>query len=207
MEELARSVMSFAGGRPGLSAFLFLTTFGYWTPVPEELALVAIGFALQSAGMPYPVALAISITALAISDSGCYSFARFLGPKLVRLKPVARLFSSEKVLAAEKAFARRGPIFIFASRFVVGLRSAAALGSGFLRLPYLRFLVPSLSALLVGGPIWLALGYFAGARFGSAFETAGKWLSALGIFVAAAAAIFVLGRIAGRRIRAQAEEA
>jgi membrane protein DedA with SNARE-associated domain len=207
MEALAGTIMSLAGGNPGLSAFFFLLSFGYWTPIPEELALVAIGFALKSVQLPYPAALAISLTALALSDSACYCFARFLGPLLLRLKPVERLLRSERVRAAESAFARKGPIFIFASRFVVGFRSAAALGSGFMRLPYLRFLVPSLSALVIGGPIWLGIGYFAGASFGSMFETTGKWLSALGVLAAIAASVFIAGRIAGRRLRAGAEEA
>jgi membrane protein DedA with SNARE-associated domain len=207
MEALAGSIMSLAGGNPGLSAFFFLLTFGYWTPIPEELALVAIGFALKSAHLPYPAALAVSLAALALSDSVCYCFARFLGPLLLRLKPMERLLRSDRVLAAERSFARKGPIFIFASRFVVGFRSAAALGSGFMRLPYLRFLVPSLSALVIGGPLWLGIGFFAGAKFGSMFETAGKLLSALGILAAIVLSVAVAGRIAGRRLRAGAEEA
>lgn len=201
METLAGSIMSLAGGDPALSAFLFLLTFGYWTPVPEELALVAIGFALKSAGLPYPEALAISIAALALSDSACYCFARFIGPRLLRLRPVERILRSERVKSAEAAFARKGPIFIFASRFVVGFRSAAALGSGFMRLNYFRFLLPSLSALLIGGPLWLGIGYFAGAKLGSKFAEAGKWLSAIGILAAAGVIAFIIGRIAARRLR------
>jgi membrane protein DedA with SNARE-associated domain len=207
MEALAASIMAFAGGNPCLSAFLFLLSFGYCSPIPEELALVGVGFALRSAGVPYPLALAVAFVALALSDAGCYSFARLLGPRLVRLKPLARLFHADRILAAEKYFAKKGTAFIFTSRFFFGLRSIATLGAGFLRLPFHRFLAPSLPALAIGASSWLAVGYVSSARLGSVFETAPKFLSALGILAAIAVAVVAIGRVAAHRLRSGTGEA
>jgi membrane protein DedA with SNARE-associated domain len=206
MEDLSQALSSIAGQNPALASFLLLLTFGYWLPVPEELALVAVGLTLRAAGLPFHAALAISISALVISDSSLYFISRFLGKRLIKIRIIERVLRSERVLAAERAFARSGPRFIFVARFIVGLRSASIIASGFLRLPYLSFLAPTAAAMGIGVGAWLAIGYFAGPGLGAKLDGIGSCLPVAGA-LAVAAAMVAVGIAAGRRLRAEGGQA
>jgi membrane protein DedA with SNARE-associated domain len=188
---IAEILLSHPGVDPLLAGFVFLLCFGFTLPIPEELALVITGLTLRSVGRPYLEVAAVACLALALSDLGYYSIARFLGPRLIRVRLLRGIFKSGKIEESERYFARRGPRILFVCRFVVGLRAAAIMSAGFLRLPCRRFLSRDLPALCIGAPLWLAVGFSIGLQFERGIGALGRALSVVGPVAAVVAGILV----------------
>lgn len=201
MHDLAALVGSGLGEHPLLPAFLFLLLFGFTLPIPEEAALVLVGVALRAAGRPFPEAYACALLALCLADLVYYSAARGIGPRLLRVRFVGRLLRPERIEEAERYFRLRGAGIVFACRFVVGLRTAAILSSGLLRLPLRRFLAYDAGALALGSAAWLGAGFFLGARMSAGLGGLERLLSIAAPLAVALAAFFLYRRIAADRAR------
>lgn len=200
-------LLSHPGVDPLFAAFLFLLLFGFTLPIPEEAALVVAGLTLRGAGRPYPGALAVSLLALALADLGYYSIARFFGPRLLRVRFIRGILGAKRIEESERYFARKGPRIVFVCRFVVGLRAAAIMSAGFLRLPLGRFLARDIAALCIGAPLWLAAGYSLGLQFDAGIGALGRILSICGPVAVGVAAIFVYRSVMADRSRSAAEAA
>ncbi|MGO8692306.1 MAG: DedA family protein [Rectinemataceae bacterium] len=191
MSDIAMLAGPWIGGHPLLSAFLFLVLFGFTTPIPEELALVLVGLTLREARVPYLAALAAAFSALLLADLAYYSAARFLGPRLLRFRLLRGLLKPRGIAEAERYFSRKGARIVFACRFVVGLRAAAILSSGFLRLAVRRFVAYDASALSIGSVAWLAVGYAVGSRLGGRIGSFERIFSIIAPAAVVTAAILV----------------
>jgi len=187
------------GEHPLLLAFVFLLFFGFTFPIPEEAALILVGLALRGAGPSYLEALAAALLALVLADLLYYSVARFMGPRLIRIRLLRRVLKPERIDEAELYFLRRGAGIVFACRFVIGLRTAAILSAGLLRLTLKRFLAYDAAALSLGAAAWLAVGYLLGSRLGDGLGGLERILSIVGpLAIVAAAFLLYRGVMADR---------
>lgn len=191
-----------AGFSPVLAVFLFLVLFGYTTPIPEELALVIAGASLKAAGLSLPLALPLAILALSLADLGFYSIARFLGPKLLRLRILSRILRPERIAMVEGFFRARGPRILFACRFIPGLRMAAILSSGFLRLPLLRFVTYDSGSIVLAALAWMGVGYAVGLGFLDNASTLARILALAAVAVLVAGAVLAARRLKARLMKA-----
>jgi membrane-associated protein len=180
---------------PLLAGFLFLVAYGFTTPIPEELALLLVGAAIHTAGRSYFEILPLAILALVTSDLIFYSIARFFGPRLLAIPFVRRILRPDRIEACERYFSNKGPRLLLACRFVVGLRMAAIVGAGLLRLRIGRFLANDLPPLLVGASAWLGAGYSLGPAAIGGFGPLGSALAVLG-----PVALLVAATLLSRRV-------
>ncbi len=185
---------------PRAAVFIFLLSFGFVFPIPEELALVLVGLAMRDVGKGYLGTLFIAFLALGIADSLLFGIARFAGPRVLRLRIARFLLRPEAIRAGERFIEKRGPIVVFGCRFILGLRFAAIVGAGSLRMPYLRFLRYDLPALCIGASAWLGAGYFLGSELGGRLGGIEKALSIAGPLLMAAA-FFIVRRSLNRGLR------
>jgi membrane protein DedA with SNARE-associated domain len=192
---------------PLAAAFLFLLLFGFVLPIPEELALVMTGIALRCAGRSFWAAMPMAFAALILADLGYYAIARFLGPRLLRLGFFRGILKPELLEALERYFARRGPVILFSCRFVLGLRQAAVLSSGLLKLPVARFLRYDAAALALCSSAWLAVGFALGLRQGAGVGVLERVLAVAAPIAAATIALAVYLGLRADRARAVEEEA
>ena len=197
MNFLPSMLPDFFAQNPLPFVFLFLMLFGFFLPICEEIAVAFVGVALKATGAPFLPALALALCALLIQDNICYFIGRFLGSRITRVKFLSRIFKSASVEAARRYLRRRGPRIVFAARFVVGLRSAAIFGSGFLGLPWPRFALFDALAASVMTPAWLYLGFALGTQFDA---EAGQLAKILGI--AGPAAVLVGAFLIFRSVKA-----
>jgi hypothetical protein len=84
---------------------------------------------------------------------------RRYGPALAQHRFLARLFPRDKIAHAEEFFAKHGVKAVFFARFVVGLRAAVFFTSGYLRVPFAKFVLADLLAAILSVPVWIWLGY------------------------------------------------
>lgn len=165
MNSIAHVLPSFIQQNPHLFCFIFLFLFAFTLPICEEIAVALVGVTTRALGTDFVSIAIVAIAALLIQDYALFLIARTFGPRIMRHRFVARFFKPDKVVAAERYFRRRGPVIILGSRFVVGLRISAILGSGFLRMSWSKFLLFDSIAASMMTPAWLFVGYSLGAQF------------------------------------------
>jgi membrane protein DedA with SNARE-associated domain len=173
----------FVARAPLPCSFLFLMVFGFTTPICEELAVALVGMTLKATGTPFLIALALALPALLIQNTGLFFFARLFGARIVRHRLLRWLIKPRILEEAELFFSKRGPRMLFSSRFVVGLRSAAILGAGFLRMSWPKFIAYESLAAAITTPAWLFVGYSLGAQLD---EKAGQFEKLVGLLGPAA---------------------
>jgi membrane protein DedA with SNARE-associated domain len=115
------------------AAGVFLATF-----VLEDAAAVGAGLLLASGGISWPAAFIACFLGIWMGDAGLYALARYAGRAWFERSPLRSL--ADKVAASERWFAGRGTLILIFSRLVPGARLPTYLASGFLRVPWPRFL-------------------------------------------------------------------
>jgi membrane protein DedA with SNARE-associated domain len=150
-------------------------------PVPGEVALVSASLlAATGAVSPWGVAGGAAAGAI-IGDSIGYLIGRRGGRALFERigRRFPRHMGPDKIDRAQRSFQRHGLWAVFFGRFVMLLRIFAGPLAGWLRLPYLRFLLANAG----GGILWAGGTTFAIYLVGQAAE---RWLKDLSWILLAA---------------------
>lgn len=157
---------------------LVLVVTGIGIPIPEELPVVVAGAASAYGQLnPWLAFLSCVIGALG-GDFVMYAIGYHFGHSVLKDRPLfARFLSTEREARVERMILQHGLKVLIVARFLVGLRSAAYLAAGILRLPVRRFLlVDTFCVLLVVG-VTFGLSY----RYARSVEEVLGWLSGFGM--------------------------
>ena len=176
-----------------LGIILALALTGCGLPIPEELIVIAAGWASANAVLDEPwLALLTCIAGAMVGDTLMYAIGYHFGHRILRQKlflgrsPAVRLQREEQ---AERLIQRHGLKALFIARFLVGLRSMVYLAAGIMRMPFRRFIVVDLiSASTVIGIVF-GLSY----RYASHLDEVWRWIRGLEVtFTAALVATITL---------------
>ena len=126
-------------------------------PFPEEIVMLAAGYAAQTGYMNLYGAIIVSFIAVLLGDLVGY-YIGHRGGKLFK-----RLLSQEKFMRVEKYFERHGSKTIFFSRFLAGIRVFFPIAAGATKMPLKEFLLWDTLAALIWVPLMVLLGYWFGA--------------------------------------------
>jgi membrane protein DedA with SNARE-associated domain len=207
MHALAAALPAFLTRDPLPFEFAFLLLFGFCLPISEEIALALVGAAIRAALAPFWAAALVALAALLAQDNAYFSLARLLGPRLLESRLLSRLIGARAAESGRRYLERRGPTVVFASRFVVGLRSAVILGSGLFGLEWRRFLVFDALAASISTPAWLYLGYALGSQLEAKAEAGvARILGLVGPAAILLVAVLVFLSVRADRAKAEAEE-
>ena len=151
---------------------LYLAIFGVVLstlilPLPEELALLGVGYLAQQGQVRL---------AGAFADAASYYVGRFLLARLLATRFGQRLIRPDRRRWAEDLVRRQGWRAIVLGRFLVALRGPVYFAVGASKYPARRFLIINSLVGLVEVALVVALGYF----FGKGGALAGKvrWIDA-----------------------------
>lgn len=144
------------------AVFLFLVLCGVGAPMSEELVVITGGLVVARSGASFPIMVLAAYLGILAGDSALYRIGYALGPRVFSHPRLSKMLPPARVELLQQLFARRGPMTVFAARFLPGLRAPAYLLAGATRLPYRRFLLADASAAWMPalGMTWL------GFRFG-----------------------------------------
>ena len=179
-----------------LGLFLLVVATGAGLPLPEDAAVLAGGYLVARGVTRLGPTIAVALVAVLLGDAFLFLVGRRLGPKLLARGWVARRVTPERLEQARAFVQRRGVVAVLVGRFVMGLRVAIFLAAGALGLPWSRFLVANGLGALVGVPLLVLLGRWAGPRLDGVAATVGE--VRLGLLVVA---IVGLGIVVQRRRR------
>jgi membrane protein DedA with SNARE-associated domain len=160
--------------------------------LPGETAAIVAG-ALSSSGHAH-VSVVVLVVVVAAVAGNCvgYEIGRRFGPRLLRLRVLARY---ERRIGQAMAFLdRRGGMAVFLARFLSFFRSAMPILAGMARMPYRKFAVFNVAGGVIWGTTFVLLGYAAGNSYKKVESVAGRG-------GAMAAAVIVVGFLAFRVVQ------
>lgn len=156
------------------AVFGALILCGFGVPIPEDIVLVAGGVLSGMICESNPTFLAslkschevhtmfgVAMAGVLIGDSCMYLAGRIFGTKLLEKRFTKKLLPQKRVNWVQKKFERYGSYFVFAARFMPGLRSPIFIVAGMSRrVSYLKFLITDGLAALISVPVWVYLGFW-----------------------------------------------
>ena len=196
-------------GLPPLAVYGILSLLSavenVFPPVPADVAVVLGAFLSRQGVTSAPLIGFTCWLANTVSAAAMYFVARRKGRAFFERGLAAKLMPPKAMAALEEAYARRGVLGIFLSRFLPGVRAAVTPFAGVVGMPPLRALLPAASA----SAIWYAVLVLAGSVLARTWESARGMVEdatrVLG-WIAAAAAVAIAVWL-WRRARERDEEA
>jgi membrane protein DedA with SNARE-associated domain len=141
---------------------IFLATLGTTvTPVPEEAALLAAGYAARTGHAPLLPCIGAALLAILAGDTVAFLVGRWLLSRLLRTKLGTKLLPQPRREWAERLVATNGARAIVVGRFLTGLRGFVYFAVGASRYPFARFLAVDAvaGAVDVGGLVGVGFAF------------------------------------------------
>jgi membrane protein DedA with SNARE-associated domain len=193
--------LSYAG------VLLVLLAGSLGVPVPEEIPIVTAGVLSHQGVMRWWLALPTCMVGVMSGDIVLYWVGRRYGERVLEHGLVRRFLDAARLAQIEVAYRRRGALIVFLARNVMGLRAAAFIAAGVVRLAFWKFLLADGIAIGYGVPLNFALAYFFSAHLRAVMaevHRVERWLMFAGLTAAAAVIYVVLRRRSQRALAAAA---
>lgn len=183
-----------------LAVFIVLLLCGLGIPIPEELTLIAAGFAVYAGRAELAPMIAVTIVGILVGDSILFWWGRRYGPQLLSKALFRKLLHAERMSKVRDQFDRHGVKAVFFARFFAGIRACVFFSAGTLGMRYRTFVLLDLLGALLSAPIsvWL------GMRFGAQIENLLRYMTKVDRALLALAVGFVawtVGRALWQRYR------
>ena len=170
---------------------------GMGVPIPEDITLLAAGLLAANGSISLTGALIAGFGGVMLGDAFLFFLGRNYGKKVFALPGFRRLFTPDRITAAEDRIRRNGPFICFIARFLPGLRSPIFAMSGALGVKRSTFFLLDGFAALISVPVWVYLGYWFGNNLDEALAKAKHIQSYLFISLA----VLILGYLGYRYFR------
>jgi membrane protein DedA with SNARE-associated domain len=149
MESALAFLQSLQGPPAYALLFTVLAASGFGLPINEDiLLLVAAALTLQGVMEPVPLIVTAWFGVLC-ADTLIFHWGHRFGARALRHRYAARALPQERLLRMQDTMRRWGPAYLFAVRFMPGLRTALLFAAGSLKIPYRSlFLYDGLAAAI-----------------------------------------------------------
>src|SRR3989344_8671986 len=130
-------------------------------PIPEEITLLIAGYLASIEFFDLKYAMILSFASMVAGDNLSY----FLGYKGSHI--VDWMLSKARLNWAKDKFKEHPYKTIFFSRFFSGLRVFFPIAAGYIKLPWKKFFIVDLFAVLILVPVFTLLGFYLAPQFDS----------------------------------------
>jgi len=212
METLQQWLMQLDAAGPLLPYLLVIGIFfltGFGLPLPEDIPIIAAGW-MAAAGYADPVLMFATVFGSILgSDAIVFFLGRRYGHHVSSLPLLKRYLTEKRLAGTEAMLHKHGGKFMFAARFLPGIRTPAIFTAGSFKVPYWRFLLYDGAAAALSVPAIFFLTYILVENF--SISRIRDWIEngqiTAAIIVAAAIALIITIKIMANRKMARAEEA
>ena len=180
---------------PGV--FLILLSTGLGVPIPEELPIAIAALMARWEVMNWWGALLSCLGGVFAGDMLLYWVGRHFGRQILKWSTVRRMLTPAREARVMDAYHRHGLKFVVMARLVMGLRAAAFLTAGLVRVPFPRFLLVDMAAVLLSVPLWFGVAYVVADSLVVALTRVHElqlWIAGLVLVIAAGWIIVLLRR-------------
>jgi membrane protein DedA with SNARE-associated domain len=171
---------------PGV--FLILLATGLGVPIPEELPIAIAAMMARWEVMHWPGALLSCLGGVLAGDLLLYGVGRHFGRRILEWPAARRILTPEREARVMETYHRHGLKFVVMARLVMGLRAAAFLTAGLVRVPFPRFILVDLAAVLLSVPLSFGVAYAVADSVAVALARVRElqlWIAVLVLLVAA----------------------
>ncbi len=179
------------------AVFAILVVSGLGAPIPEELPIAIAAVMARWEVMHWEGALLSCVGGAIGGDMLLYWVGRRFGRRILHWPTVRRVLTPDREARIVDAYQRHGLKFVVVARLVMGLRSAAFLTAGVVRVPFLWFLLVDVAAALVSVPLTFGIAYAVADSVAVALARVRElqlWIAGFVLLVAAGWALVVLRR-------------
>jgi membrane protein DedA with SNARE-associated domain len=181
---------------PGV--FVVLLVSGLGVPIPEELPIAIAAMMARWEVMRWQGALLACMGGALAGDVVLYWVGRHFGRRILRWPTVRRrVLTPAREARIMEAYRRHGLKFLVVARLVMGLRSAAFLTAGLVRVPFLWFFLVDVVAVLVSVPLTFGVAYAVADSVAVAVARVRElqlWIAGAVLLIAAAWLVVLLRR-------------
>jgi len=195
----------FAENAPYIGIFGVLLLSGFGLPIPEDIPLILAGY-LSAMGYADPwIMFPGCFIAIVGSDAIVFFLGRKYGHHVPRLPLLRRYLTEARLAKTERLLHENGGKFMFAARFLPGLRTPAIFTAGTFKVPYWKFLLYDGGAAALSVPTIMFLAYY----FANEIQRVKKWvlegqITAIAVIVALGLLIFFIKTRVKKRMAASA---
>ena len=182
---------------------------GLGLPIPEEIPILAAGVLAAEGVVRWWIALPVCLFGVLAGDCVLYWVGRHWGEHILDWRVVRWVLSREREERLKAAYHRHGVKIVFTARHIVGVRAAAFLTAGIVRLPFGRFLAVDGGAALIGIPLSFGLAFLFTdqlARLVADIHRIERWVMLVGLVLLAGWLGLLAYRRAHRAARAERVE-
>ena len=154
-----------AGGYFVIFGLLFACGLGL--PLPEDIPLILGGFFAGKGDLSLTMVSVVAWLGIIGGDCVLYSVAKKYGLNITKVPFIGSHVTEERILRAEKLFEKYGIWIVAVGRLFAGIRGAMVIAAGAIRFNFLKFVIADGLAALVSGGLFIAIGHWAGRKFGN----------------------------------------
>ena len=157
-------------------------------PIPEEVPILTGGVLAHEGLVRWWIALPVCVLGVLSGDAVLYWAGYHWGERVLEWRVVRRVLTVAREQRLKAAYQHHGTKIVFAARHVMGLRAAAFLTAGIVRVPFGRFLLVDAAAALIGVPLAFGLAFLFTAQLEQIMRGVHEveWWALLGIGAACA---------------------
>jgi membrane protein DedA with SNARE-associated domain len=126
---------------------------GLGLPIPEEIPILAAGVLAAEGVVRWWIALPVTLLGVIGGDTALYWIGRHWGEHILDWRIVRFVLTRDREERFKAAYHRHGVKIVFTARHIMGVRAAAFLTAGIVRLPFGRFLAVDGGAALIAIPL------------------------------------------------------
>lgn len=159
---------------------------GLGLPIPEEIPILGAGALAAEGVVRWWIALPVALLGVLGGDIALYWIGHHWGEHILDWRIVRLVLSREREERLKAAYHRHGVKIIFIARHIVGVRAAAFLTAGIVRIPFGRFLAVDGGAAMVGVPASFGIAFLFTdqlERLMSDIHRAERWATLVGLAV------------------------
>jgi membrane protein DedA with SNARE-associated domain len=177
---------------------------GFGAPIPEDIPLILAGYLCgKHFANPY-IMFPATLAAVVGADAILFCIGRRYGHHVPKLPLLRRYLTEKRLGKTERMLHEHGGKFIFAARFLPGLRAPAMFTAGVFKLPFWKFFLYDGTAAMISAPIFLFLAYY----FADHLDMVRQWVAEGQLAAVAAVVVAIAGfitlRLLARKRRQQA---
>lgn len=148
----------------GLATFLE-NSVGAGVIVPGETLVIVGGFYARIGNLWLPLVSFVAVFGAVLGDNVGYLIGRRFGRGILERHGRKVLVTPERLITAERYYARHGGKTVFLGRFIPVVRSVGFIVAGVAQMPWKRFLAYDVGGAIIWGVLHSVVGYALGASY------------------------------------------
>jgi membrane protein DedA with SNARE-associated domain len=150
-----------------IAVFVLLMLSGVGIALGEEMVTIPAGVFIAAGEMGWAATAVAAYVAIVSADCLWFGLCRHYGTPLLHKRWIKRFIHPRRLLEVKHQFERRGTWLIVMARFIPSSRTTAITVAGIVHMPFWKFVLATVTCVLITVPLQLGLGYLIGRGLGT----------------------------------------